>query len=177
MITTRGINQSWKESIMSTRIVAAALVGTLLGVLGCENAEPLSPNSELLSPNFAAAGNSGCYIVEIQEVYDWAVGHGVLTGDLEGTTLASGFGGMGSTGKVFHETYTADTVVPQLVGKTLRLVSENDIYTFAPGQAPIYRLNGRMRIVDDDVRGNLTSHGTLEWAVGMNITYKGPVCL
>jgi hypothetical protein len=90
---------------------------------------------------------------------------------------------MGSTGKVFHETYTADweitasTVVPQLVGKTLRVVSENDIYTFSPGQAPIYRLNGRMRIVDDDVQGNLTSHGTLEWAVGMNITYKGPICL
>jgi hypothetical protein len=149
----------------------------LLFVLGCENPEPLSPD-------FHVAGNSGCYIVEIEEFYDWSVGHGVLTGDLEGTTHGYDFGGKGLTGKAFHETYTADwrvtasTVIPQLAGKTLQVVAENDIYPLAPGQAPIYRLNGRMRIVDDEVRtGNLTSHGTLEFGVGIDITYNGPICL
>ncbi len=162
---------------MSTRILAAVLVGMLLFALGCENPEPLSPN-------FGAAGNSDCYIVEIEEFYDFDVGYGVLTGDLEGTTYAGSFGGKGVTGKVFHETFTADwvvtasTVIPQLADKTLEVVSEN-IYTFrAPGQAPNYRMNGKNRIVDDDVqKGNLTSHGTLVRGVSINVTYTGPICL
>lgn len=162
------------------RITGAAALACVLA-MACGDSPTAATEQEALTPSFDAAGNSGCYTVEVREVDDF-VGPSELSGSLVGAGNYGNFGGQGLTGRAYHESYTGSWTITggeiqALWGTTLDIVMKNAVTQLAPGQAATFPSRGTARIVDDDVeKGNLTYHGTFQFGVGLDLRYKGVIC-
>jgi len=169
-----------------TFVIILVLVGAAWN-LGCSRSSgsvsPLSPVAASAAP--AIVGESKCETVHF---FAHLAGRfpnfsGTLTGDLEGTVAAQLDLDFEKTGVVYHnpgtETWTIqNSTVPALTGQTIHVESDG-VVVQAPGQAPTFRMNGRSRILDGPVTGNLTWHGTFDvsvFPIAVELEYRGPVC-
>jgi hypothetical protein len=149
--------------------------------VGCSGDVPTAV--DVPSPDFAVAGNSGCYIVQgtISETGVFPDFSGTIDGDLVGTSASSLSLDVKVSGRVFHNPGERTLViaggnVPELVGRTIHEAFEGVSIVNAP---PLVSINERTRVVDGAAKGNLTAHGTLNWNVfpwELEVEYRGVIC-
>jgi hypothetical protein len=131
----------------------------------------------------ASAGNSGCYTVAgtISETGVFPTFTGTIAGDLVGTSSTTLSFDTRFTGAVVHGpgeralTITGGNI-PELIGVTIHEVFDGLTISEAP---PLARINERTRIVSGAERGNLTTHGTIDFATfpwEVELEYRGVIC-
>ena len=161
---------------------ASLTLGLALISLACNTDIPTGGLSSP-GPSFAVAGNSGCYTVSgtISETGVFPNFTGTIAGDLVGTTNTTLSFDTRSTGTVIHNpgertlTITGGTI-PELVGITVHETFDGITIFEAP---PLVRINERTRIDAGAQRGNITTHGTLDFSTvpwQLELVYRGVIC-
>jgi len=129
-------------------------------------------------PNFAVAGNSGCYTVS--GAIDQTGGSGTISGDIEGS-IAVVAGPADIAGVVVHrpveQTWqiTGGTV-EALIGNTL--VFDVDFRGIME-KWPLIRINNTALVIAGAEKGNLTQHGISDMSSGtaiVHLEYHGVIC-
>lgn len=160
----------------------ALLTGVAL-TINCSGDVPTSIDD--LTPSFDVAGGSECYTVlgTISEAGEPPIFSGIITGDLQGTTVVELLGSF-ATGPVNHNelafTYRiTGGIVPDLIGEDLQLSASKLTTTYTPDDPDIGRINGLLR-VESPGSGHLQLHGTVDVAGSpravLSLQYRGVVC-
>lgn len=162
-----------KKSLLPLMFVGLAV--------GCGGDVPTDADG--LTPDFAVAGNSGCYTVRgtISETGFFPNFAGVIDGDLVGTSSTLLSFDVGLAGAVIFNPgertlEITGGIIPELVGKTVHETFEGMTIANAP---PLLSINERTRIDDGARKGNITTHGTLNWNVfpwEVVVEYRGVIC-
>ena len=161
---------------MKKSLIPLAFAGL---AVGCGGEAP----TDVPTPDFAVAGNSGCYAVKgtFFETGVFPSFSGTMDGDLVGTSETLLSFDVKESGRVFHNPGERTFVVsggiaPELVGRTIHLTIQGVSVVNAP---PLVSINDWERVDEGATRGNLTVHGTLNWNVfpwQLDFDYNGVIC-
>jgi hypothetical protein len=148
---------------------------------GCDSDLPTAADAP--SPEFAVAGNSGCYTVQgtISETGVFPNFSGTIDGDLVGTSTSLLSLDVKVAGRVFlnpgeRTLVISGGIIPELVGETVHVTFQGLSIVNAP---PLVTINERSRVDEGAAKGNLTAHGTLDWNVfpwEVDVDYNGVIC-
>ncbi|MFC1639258.1 hypothetical protein ACFL3B_00680 [Gemmatimonadota bacterium] len=148
--------------------------------VGCGSDMPTGTDGPM--PNFAVAGNSGCFAVSgaIDQEGIGAIS-GVISGDVEGT-IATVSGPAVINGVVVHrpveQTWeVSGGTVEALIGETLTFEVD---FTGIIQKWPMIRIKNTARVVEGAQKGNLTQHGMTDataapW-MSVHLQYRGVIC-
>ncbi len=168
------------------RVLLIPLLFTGVAV-GCSGDAPTSADGA--TPNFGAAGNSGCYTVVIDFAASGAFPSfsGATTGDVEGTFDV--LFDVGST--VFHGVVIGNEgvvtwnvtggIIPELVGQTFRTTTSALTLTQPDNDPLIWEITGKDRALDGVAKANLTYNGTFDIRdltppFEVDLDYRGVIC-
>jgi hypothetical protein len=148
----------------------------------CTDREPVAPD-----PDFAVAGNSGCYTVKY-EVHMSGIPpsySGTVSGDIEGVVDASiDLATFVQHGRSVHfdgyVTYTVTGgIIPELVGRVVQTMAPI-VQTQPPDHDPlVQRVNFTERALAGVAKWNVTGHGTNdnhEPSIKLDFVHQGIVC-
>jgi hypothetical protein len=161
---------------MKKSLTALLFVGF---AVGCNGDTP----TDVPAPDFAVAGNSGCYTVKgtFSETGFFPDFSGAMDGDLVGTSATTLGLDFWQTGTVIHNPgertiEVTGGIAPELVGRTIHLKFQGLSVFNAP---PLVTINSRERVDEGAAKFNLTVHGTLDQTVfpwELAFDYNGIVC-
>jgi hypothetical protein len=164
---------------------ALVFVGVL--ALGCTS-DPTSVAGG--TPAFGAAGNSGCYAVNITS---HAAGvfpafSGTTTGDVEATiSTAFDAGASVSHGVVIGNEGTTTWsvtggIIPELVGQVFETETKSNLTILQPDNDPfVFAINGAARARSGVAKANLTFHGSFDLGdfvppFDVDLVWHGVIC-
>lgn len=147
--------------------------------VGCSGDTP----TDVPAPDFAVAGNSGCYTVRgtIFETGVFPNFSGTIDGDIVGTSTSTlgldvTFHGAVITNPGERTIEVTGGIIPELVGETVHVTFQGLSILNAP---PLVTINERSRVDEGAAEGNMTAHGTLDWNVfpwEVDVAYNGVIC-